>query len=139
QLELERGDAALEERLLLLGVLVLGVLGEIAVELRLVDAGRDPGTIDGDELSLEPLEAFRGQVDGLRVHVPLPPHPPAATGVMPPIRSTSPEPHPITKNASGPATLAASPEAGRTPNPIGGPGVPPGVPTAARLYAGPPV
>ena len=50
QLELERGDAALQERLLLLGVLVLGVLAQVAVELGLVDARGDARAVDGDEL-----------------------------------------------------------------------------------------
>ena len=71
QLQLERGDAALQERLLLLGVLVLGVLGEVAVELRLVDARSDARPVDGDELvklGLELLEALGGEVDRLRVH-----------------------------------------------------------------------
>ena len=39
----ERLDAALDERLLVLGVLVLGVLGDVAVLLGLVDALRDLG------------------------------------------------------------------------------------------------
>src|SRR5439155_21710218 len=50
QLGLERGDAPLQERLLLLGVLVLGVLGDVAIHLRVVDARRDARTLDRDEV-----------------------------------------------------------------------------------------
>ncbi len=71
ELQLERGDAALQEGLLLLGVLVLGVLGQVAVELRLVDARGDARTVDGDELvelGLELREALGREVDRLGVH-----------------------------------------------------------------------
>jgi uncharacterized membrane protein YiaA len=44
KLGLERADPALQERLLLLGILVLGVLGDVAIQLRVMDArGRHAG------------------------------------------------------------------------------------------------
>ena len=43
---LERLDPALDERLLVLGVLVLGVLGEVAVFLGVVDPRGDLGPLD---------------------------------------------------------------------------------------------
>ena len=43
---LERLDPALDERLLVLGVLVLGVLGEVAVLLGVVDPVGDLGSLD---------------------------------------------------------------------------------------------
>ena len=65
-------DPALDERLLVLGVLVLGVLAEVAVLLGIVDPLGDLGPLDIDhvlELRAELLEAFFGQVGGLVVHV----------------------------------------------------------------------
>ena len=67
---LERLDAALDERLLVLGVLVLRVLGQVAVFLGVVDPVRDLGALDGRhlfELRAELLEAVLGQVGGLVV------------------------------------------------------------------------
>ena len=58
---LERLDPALDERLLVLGVLVLGVLGQVAVLLGVVDPIGDLGSLDGDhlvELRAELLETF---------------------------------------------------------------------------------
>src|SRR6185503_10373352 len=71
QLRLERGDAALQERLLLLGVLVLRVLGDVAIQLRVVDARRHPRALGCDQviqLGLELGEPFGSQIDGLVVH-----------------------------------------------------------------------
>ena len=73
---LERLDPALDERLLVLGVLVLGVLGEVAVLLGVVDPLGDLGPLDGDhlvELRAELLEAVLGEVGGLVVHGRWPP------------------------------------------------------------------
>src|SRR6185503_15223124 len=64
-------DPALDERLLVLGVLVLGVLREVAVLLRVVDPLGDLGPLDGRhlvELRPELVEAFTGQVGRLVVH-----------------------------------------------------------------------
>ena len=64
----ERLDAALDERLLVLGVLVLGVLGDVAVLLGVVDALRDLRALDVDELvelGAQPLEAFGERYSGL--------------------------------------------------------------------------
>ena len=60
---LERQDPALHERLLVLGVLVLGVLLEVAVLLGVVDPCRDLGAAHGDhlvELRAELVKAFSG-------------------------------------------------------------------------------
>src|SRR5690606_40626944 len=68
-------DAALDESLLVLGVLVLGVLGDVAVLLRLLDAGCDLRTAHVDELlelRAELLEALARDVLGLVVHVRVP-------------------------------------------------------------------
>ena len=68
---LERLDPAFDERLLVLGVLVLGVLGQVAVFLGVVDPIGDLGPLDRDhlvELGAELLEAFLGEVGGLAVH-----------------------------------------------------------------------
>ena len=67
---LERLDPALDERLLVLGVLVLRVLGEVAVLLGVVDPRRDLGPADIGhlgELRAELVEAFLRQV-GRLVH-----------------------------------------------------------------------
>ena len=69
---LEGLDPAFDERLLVLGVLVLGVLGQVAVFLGVVDAVGDLGTLDADhlvELLTELLEAIARQVCLLVVHV----------------------------------------------------------------------
>src|SRR5262245_51143000 len=69
---LECLDPALDERLLVLGVLVLGVLAEVAVLLGVVDALSDLGPLDADhliELGAKLLEAVLGQIRGLVVHV----------------------------------------------------------------------
>ena len=68
---LERLDPALDERLLVLGVLVLGVLREVAVLLGVVDPLGDLRAADGDhllELVAELLEAVLADVGGLVVH-----------------------------------------------------------------------
>src|SRR5262245_16384597 len=68
---LERLDAALDERLLVLGVLVLGVLGEVAVLLRVVDPLGDLRPADRHhlvELLAELVEAFFADVGGLVIH-----------------------------------------------------------------------
>src|SRR4029079_1953799 len=68
---LERLDAALDERLLVLGVLVLGVLGEVAVLLGVVDPLRDLRTAHGNhllELLAELLEAILADIGWLVVH-----------------------------------------------------------------------
>ena len=68
---LERLDPALDEGLLVLGLLVLGVLREVAVLLRVVDAGGDLRAAHVDELSSSGAEAglaLAGEVGGLRVH-----------------------------------------------------------------------
>src|SRR5688572_5013674 len=68
---LERLDPALDERLLVLGVLVLGVLGQVAVLLGIVDPIGDLGSLDRDhvlELRAELLEAILRDVCGLAVH-----------------------------------------------------------------------
>ncbi|MGZ6300314.1 MAG: hypothetical protein ACXWMN_07480 [Candidatus Limnocylindria bacterium] len=88
ELRLERRDATLQERLFLLGILVFGVLGDVAVELGLVDARSDPRPLLGHQvvqLGLELLEAIGGEIDGLVVH-----------GCL------------ITKNASGLATASGA-------------------------------
>jgi hypothetical protein len=68
---LEGLDAALHERLLVLGVLVFGVLGQVAVFLGVVDPIGDLGPLDRDhlvELRAELLETVLGEVCGLVVH-----------------------------------------------------------------------
>src|SRR5512141_870705 len=68
---LERLDPPLDERLLVLGVLVLGVLGQIAVFLGVVNPLRDLGTPDGEhhvQLRPELVEAVLRDVGGLGVH-----------------------------------------------------------------------
>ena len=68
---LERLDAALHEGLLVLGVLVLGVLGEVAMLLRVVDAGGNLRATDVHEevqLLAEARLAFAREVGWLRVH-----------------------------------------------------------------------
>ena len=68
---LEGLDPALDERLLVLGVLVLGVLREVAVLLGVVDPVGDLGPLDRDhlvELRAELLETVLGEVGGLVVH-----------------------------------------------------------------------
>jgi hypothetical protein len=68
---LERLDPALDERLLVLGVLVLGVLREVAMLLRIVDALGNLGSLDGGhllQLLAELVEALLGQVGRLVVH-----------------------------------------------------------------------
>src|SRR5207253_2315955 len=72
---LERLDPALDEGLLVLGVLVLGVLGQIAVFLCVVDARGDLGPTNVRHLlvlGLELLEAFAGEI-GWLVHSGSPP------------------------------------------------------------------
>jgi hypothetical protein len=62
QLLLERRDARLEHRLLVLGVVVLGVLGDVAELARFLDALGDlAATVAAQmlDLGLELLEAFR--------------------------------------------------------------------------------
>jgi hypothetical protein len=46
----QRLDSPFDERLLVLGVLVFGVLGDVAVFLGVVDSTRDFGSTDVDEL-----------------------------------------------------------------------------------------
>src|SRR6478672_3872633 len=68
---LERLDPTFDERLLVLGVLVLRVLGQVAVLLRIVDAVGDLGTLDRHhllELGAKLLEAVSGEVCRLVVH-----------------------------------------------------------------------
>src|SRR5215204_2488108 len=68
---LEGLDPALDERLLVLGVLVLGVLREVAVFLRVVDPLRDLGAADGEhlvQLRTELVEAVLADVGRLAVH-----------------------------------------------------------------------
>ena len=71
---IERGhalDAALDERLLVLGVLVLGVLGDVAVLLGLLDPGGDLRAAHVDELvelGAQLLETLARDVLGLVVH-----------------------------------------------------------------------
>src|SRR4051812_47114765 len=69
---LERLDPALDERLLVLGVLVLGVLGQVAVFLGVVDPLRDLWAANRDELLVllaEVLEPLAADVGRLVVHV----------------------------------------------------------------------
>src|SRR6202142_2943272 len=69
---LEGLDPALDEGLLVLGVLVLGVLGQVAMFLGVVDPSGDFGAADLDhlvELRAELLETALGEVGGLAVHV----------------------------------------------------------------------
>jgi hypothetical protein len=69
---LERLDPALDERLLVLGVLVLGVLGVVAVLLGVVDPLGDLRTAQRNhlfELLAELLETVAADVGGLGVHV----------------------------------------------------------------------
>ena len=64
---LELGDPGLEMALGLLGRVVLGVLGEVALGAGLGDLLRDPGALDGPgvvELVLELLEPLGGEVNG---------------------------------------------------------------------------
>src|SRR6476661_7966425 len=68
---LERLDPSLDERLLVLGVLVLGVLGQVAVLLGVVDPVGDLGSLDRNhlvEFGAQLLEAVLGEVCGLAVH-----------------------------------------------------------------------
>src|SRR5262245_47018840 len=68
-------DPALDERLLVLGVLVLGVLRDVAVLLGFLDPGRHLGTPDIDhlvELLADLFETFARQVCGLVVHRQIP-------------------------------------------------------------------
>src|SRR4051812_6746197 len=68
---LEGLDPALDERLLVLGVLVLRVLGEVAVLLGVVNPLRDLGTAHREhlvELRAELVEAVLADVGGLAVH-----------------------------------------------------------------------
>src|SRR3989304_8725413 len=68
----ERLDPALDEGLLVLGILVLGVLAEIAVLLGVVDPACDLGTPDGHrlvQLASKLFEAFPGGVGGVVVHL----------------------------------------------------------------------
>ena len=68
---LEGLDPALDERLLVLGVLVLGVLREVAVLLGVVDPRGDLGPLHGEhhlELVAELVEAVLREVGGLAVH-----------------------------------------------------------------------
>ena len=70
---LELGDPLLEHRLLVLGVVVLGVLGDVAELARLLDALGDLAALVGRrslELVLELLEAFGGEDDVLGHEVP---------------------------------------------------------------------
>jgi hypothetical protein len=81
-LVLDLRDPPFDEGLLVLGLLVFGVLGEIAVLLGLADARGDLGARDGGhllELRTQPLEPFPGDVGGPVVHGPLDP----VTGVGP--------------------------------------------------------
>src|ERR1700733_14371345 len=64
QLLLQLRDAALDHRLLVLGVVVLGVLGDISELPRLLDPLGDlPALLGGEqlELVLELLQTFRGE------------------------------------------------------------------------------
>ena len=73
QLLLQLRDPALEHRLLVLGVVVLGVLGDVAELARLLDALGDLAALrrgEQLELVLELLETFGGEDDVLR-HVTL--------------------------------------------------------------------
>src|SRR3954470_932064 len=68
QLVLERGDPRLEHRLLVLGVVVLGVLRDVPELAGLLDALGDLAALGGGEvldLLLEVLEAFGGEDDVL--------------------------------------------------------------------------
>src|SRR5258706_9523736 len=68
---LERLDPALDERLLVLGVLVLGVLREVAVLLGVVDPLGDLGSLDGRhlvELGAELVEAIPAEIGRFAVH-----------------------------------------------------------------------
>src|SRR5207249_629647 len=68
---LDHLDAALDERLLVLGVLVLGILREVAVLLGVMDPLGDLWPPNGDhrlELQPELAEAFFADVGGLVVH-----------------------------------------------------------------------
>ncbi len=68
---LELGDPLLEQRLLVLGVVVLGVLGDVAELARLLDPRRDLAPFRGREvldLLFELLEPFRGDY-GLATHL----------------------------------------------------------------------
>ena len=68
QLLLEPGDAVLEQRLLVLGVVVLGVLGDVAELARLADAvGHLAALVDLEllDLLLELLVAVWGEDDVL--------------------------------------------------------------------------
>src|SRR5512146_2164794 len=68
---LEGLDPPFDERLLVLGVLVLGVLRQVAVLLGVVDPVGDLGTLDRDhlvELDAKLLEAVPGEVGRLVVH-----------------------------------------------------------------------
>src|SRR2546423_3720555 len=68
---LERLDPALDERLLVLGVLVLGVLAEVAVLLGVVDPLGDLRPLDRGhlvELRPELVEAIPGEIRRLVVH-----------------------------------------------------------------------
>jgi hypothetical protein len=68
---LEGLDPALDERLLVLGVLVLGVLGQVAVLLGVVDAAGDLGAADVHEevqLLAQARLALAREVGWLRVH-----------------------------------------------------------------------
>ena len=58
---LERLDPALDERLLVLGVLVLGVLGQVAVFLGVVDPVGDLGSLDARPSRRAPRGASRGR------------------------------------------------------------------------------
>ena len=68
---LELLDPALDERLLVLGVLVLGVLGDVAVLLGVVDPRGNFGAAHVGhllELAAGRLETFAGEVSGPVVH-----------------------------------------------------------------------
>ena len=66
ELLLEGGDPRLEHRLLVLGVVVLGVLGDVAELARFLDALGDLAALDGGEvldLILQLVEPFGGEQD----------------------------------------------------------------------------
>ena len=107
-------DAALEHRLLVLGVVVLGVLGDVAELPRLLDAFGDLAALLGGqqlEFVLELLQAFRGEDDVLR-HVTLDRGLAVRqrTGKSPPARRGMPWPGGLQRRSSiaGPGRPAAA-------------------------------